>query len=84
MRRGDKPVSGFDAAALVHDIEYELGDQFAADNNMAVNLLKEYPLAPQIALMTRASFLVKDLFGYSNNQNVANYDKYMQIAQDKQ
>lgn len=81
---GDKPVSGLDAAALVHDVEYELGDQYAADNNMMFNLFKEYPLFPQIAIYTRLSFFVKDLIGYQPKINPRNYDYYKRMVLDKQ
>jgi len=67
---GKLPVTGIDAAALVHDIEYLAGvPQTTADNQMWVNLIKEYPFNPAIASTTKLAFLAKDLVGYDIKTN---------------
>lgn len=65
VARGDKPVSGVDASALVHDIEYLTGEQKRADSNMVSNLLKKYPFTPMIPLTAKGGFMAKDLVGYN-------------------
>lgn len=82
LDRGDVPVSGLDAAALIHDIEYENNDQTSADNNMYWNLIREYPYMPQIAALVRAGFFVKDIIGY-DNKTTNSYHKYKTIVKQK-
>jgi len=67
---GKLPVTGIDAAALVHDIEYLTGiPQTTADNQMWLNLMREYPFNPAIATTTKLAFLAKDLVGYDTQTN---------------
>lgn len=73
-------MTGLDAAALIHDIEYEKGNQWEADNNMYQNLMKEYPYIPQIANFTRLSLLVKDLIGYKPKINSRLYQPMKEQA----
>jgi hypothetical protein len=59
-----KPTTFLDAAAMIHDIEYIRGDQFKADNNMYMNLLRHSILNFPVANYIRAAFLFKDVIGY--------------------
>lgn len=71
-----KPTTTLDKASLIHDIEYLKDDQFKADNNMWINIVKENPLLIPIANATRAAFLVKDVIGYKTEQDLESY-KYL-------
>lgn len=81
--KGDRPISGIDAAALIHDIEYYRGRQFQADNNMFNNLIREYPYLPGIALYTRFLFLLKDVVGYDTEVDDLEYQTLKRVALQK-
>lgn len=49
---------------MIHDIEYLKKDQFKADNNMWLNIVRENPLLLPVANFTRVGLLLKDLVGY--------------------
>lgn len=66
----EQPTTVFDKASMIHDVEYvKPGNQWRADNNMWLNLVKEAPYLMPIHNMIRAAFLIKDLGGYAPNTN---------------
>lgn len=68
------PTTIFDKASMIHDVEYvKPGNQWRADNNMWLNLVKEAPYLMPIHNMIRAAFLVKDLGGYKPETSEALY-----------
>lgn len=70
-----QPVNTFDKASMIHDVEYvKPGNQWSADNNMWLNLVKEAPYLLPVHNLVRAAFLVKDLFGYHPPTDQALYD----------
>lgn len=73
-------MSNIDRAALIHDIEYVKGNQFKADNNMFKNMVKNDPMSLPHAVIVRAAFLVKDLFGYSPKESVEDYNHLKEIV----
>lgn len=73
-----QPTNVFDKASMIHDVEYvKSGNQWRADNNMWLNLVKETPYLLPIHNMVRAAFFVKDLFGYNTptDDNLYAYTK---------
>lgn len=68
-----QPTTFLDRAALIHDVEYLAGDQFHADNNMWLNLIRHNPLALPIANAVRLGFLLKDVIGYNPEVNRNKY-----------
>ncbi len=69
-----QPINIYDAAALIHDIEYLKYDQNIADNNMIANL-KNYPLP------VNAAFKIKDVVGYNVAKDPNKYLQYRQKAE---
>lgn len=69
------PVSAFDRAAMIHDIEYvKPGSQWQADNNMWLNSVRETPYLLPLHNMVRAVFAIKDIVGYKQNTNQQLYN----------
>lgn len=65
---------------MIHDIEYLKGNQFQADNNMFLNMVKNDPLSLPQASLIRAAFLFKDIFGYSPKENYKDYQHLKDIV----
>lgn len=79
----DKPISGVDAAALVHDMEYMRDNsRYHADVHMYQNLRKEYPHLPMVAVASALTFATDTLINgdkrTSNNKD--KYKHYSKIA----
>jgi hypothetical protein len=78
-----KPTTSLDKAALIHDIEYLRGDQFKADNNMWLNLVRDNPLDFPLANYARAAFLVKDIVGYQTDIDIDSYNMLKNIVKNE-
>ena len=64
-----RPTNAFDAASLIHDVEYLKENQFEADNNMYLNINRQSLLNIPVSNYIRTSFLVKDIIGYKIEKN---------------
>ncbi len=69
-----RPIDIYDAASLIHDIEYLKYEQPLADQNMLINLAYR-------ALPVEVAFAVKNVFGYETVKNVELYNKLRSEAQ---
>lgn len=67
---GIKPVDAFDAAALIHDVEYLSGQYSKADDNMIGNLIKA---KSAWTIPSEVAFTVKDYIGYEPTPNAKDY-----------
>jgi hypothetical protein len=47
---------------------------------MAINLLREYPMMPQLGGLARLGFFIKDIVGYDPPHDIENYHKLKQMA----
>lgn len=68
IEKGVRPISLYDAAAMIHDIEYTSLDQRTADTNMLNNIKRASLLGsydPYTALI-KLSFAIKDKVGYNS------------------
>lgn len=70
------PINTLDKASMIHDIEYLKKDQFKADNNMWLNIVRENPLLLPVANFARLGLLAKDLVGY---KPITDEDEYLQL-----
>ncbi len=68
---------------MIHDIEYLKGNQWKADNNMWMNLMRESKLNLPLANATRAAFLIKDLIGYDTPISNQKYKYAKKLAIEK-
>lgn len=88
IERGDKPINYFDAASLIHDVEYDIKEQHIADANMVKNLKRQSGLLPKI-IGTAASttFAIKNALGLykpqqNKSQGLINQQKAMPLLKD--
>lgn len=75
-----KPRNFIDEASLIHDIEYmKKNNQFNADNNMWLNLVRRHSWMYPLANLVRIAFIAKDISGLKandyENDDVYNYLK---------